>query len=46
MSKNFFKVLRPGINTTYQDIGRENLYHIGIPLVELWIKEIIFYLMS
>ena len=31
MSKNFFKVLRPGINTTYQDIGRENLYHIGIP---------------
>ena len=32
MSKSFFKVLRPGINTTYQDIGRENLHHIGIPL--------------
>ena len=31
MVKSFFKVLRPGINTTYQDFGRENLYHIGIP---------------
>ena len=31
MSKNYFKVLRPGINTTYQDIGRESLYHIGVP---------------
>ena len=31
MSKNFFKVRRPGVNTTYQDLGRENLYHIGIP---------------
>jgi len=31
MSKSNFKVLRPGINTTYQDLGRKNLYHIGIP---------------
>ena len=28
---NFFKILRAGINTTFQDKGRENLYHIGIP---------------
>ncbi len=31
MSKNYFEVLRPGINTTFQDQGRKNLYHIGIP---------------
>jgi len=31
MKKNNFEVLRPGINTTYQDLGRANLYHIGIP---------------
>ena len=31
MSKNFFKIIRAGINTTFQDLGRENLYHIGIP---------------
>ncbi len=31
MSKNYFKVLRAGINTTFQDEGRQNLYHIGIP---------------
>ena len=31
MIKNYFKVLRAGINTTFQDLGRENLYHIGIP---------------
>ena len=31
MSKNYFKVLRAGINTTFQDLGRKNLYHIGIP---------------
>jgi len=31
MTKNNFEVLRPGINTTYQDLGRSNLYHIGIP---------------
>ena len=28
---NFFEVIRNGINTTFQDDGRENLYHIGIP---------------
>jgi biotin-dependent carboxylase-like uncharacterized protein len=31
MSKNYFKILRAGINTTFQDGGRKNLYHIGIP---------------
>jgi len=31
MNKSYFKVIRPGINTTFQDLGRENLYHIGIP---------------
>jgi len=31
MSKNSFKVIRPGINTTFQDKGRANLYHLGIP---------------
>jgi len=31
MNKNYFEIIRPGINTTFQDQGRENLYHIGIP---------------
>ena len=31
MSKNYFKILRAGINSTFQDEGRSNLYHIGIP---------------
>ena len=31
MTKNYFEVIRPGINTTFQDLGRKNLYHIGIP---------------
>ena len=31
MSKNYFKIIRAGINTTFQDQGRNNLYHIGIP---------------
>ena len=31
MTNNYFEVLRPGINTTFQDLGRNNLYHIGIP---------------
>ncbi len=31
MTNNFFDVLRPGIHTTYQDKGRANLYHVGIP---------------
>ena len=32
MSKGYFKILRPGINSTFQDLGRFNLHHIGIPL--------------
>ena len=28
---NFFEIIRAGINTTFQDNGRDNLYHIGIP---------------
>jgi len=31
MDKSYFEVIRPGINTTFQDFGRKNLYHIGIP---------------
>ena len=31
MKNNFFEVLRAGINSTFQDQGRENFYHIGIP---------------
>ena len=31
MINSYFKFIRSGINTTYQDKGRENLYHIGIP---------------
>ena len=31
MSKNYFEIIRAGINTTFQDKGRSNLYHIGIP---------------
>ena len=31
MTKTYFEILRAGINTTYQDIGRPQLYHIGIP---------------
>ena len=31
MNNNFFDVLRAGINTTFQDKGRNNLYHMGIP---------------
>jgi len=28
---NSFEIIRAGINTTFQDNGRNNLYHIGIP---------------
>ena len=31
MTKSYFEVMRAGINTTFQDLGRKNLYHIGIP---------------
>ena len=42
MSNSFFKVLRPGINTTYQDEGRFGLQHFGIPLADVWIIGIFF----
>ena len=29
---NRFEIIRAGINTTFQDDGRNHLYHIGIPL--------------
>ena len=28
---SFFQIIRAGVNTTFQDNGRNNLYHIGIP---------------
>tara|TARA_B100001029_G_scaffold179746_1_gene190745 strand:- start:328 stop:1290 length:963 start_codon:yes stop_codon:yes gene_type:complete len=32
-SKNsYFEIKRAGINTTFQDLGRQNLNHIGIPV--------------
>ena len=31
MNKPYFKIIRAGINSTYQDNGRNALYHIGIP---------------
>ena len=31
MKSDYFKVIRGGLNSTFQDQGRENLYHIGIP---------------
>ena len=31
MNNNYFEVIRAGINTTFQDKGRNNLYHIGVP---------------
>ncbi len=31
MSDVFFEVIRPGINSTFQDLGRKHLYHIGLP---------------
>ena len=31
MTKGYFEIIRAGINTTFQDLGRKNLYHIGIP---------------
>ena len=32
MNNIFFEILRPGINTTIQDSGRNNLYHIGVTI--------------
>ena len=30
MSNYFFEVLRPGINTTFQDKGRFHMQHLGV----------------
>jgi biotin-dependent carboxylase-like uncharacterized protein len=30
MNNTYFEILRPGINTTIQDNGRNHLYHVGI----------------
>jgi len=32
LNNNFFEVIRAGINTTFQDNGRKNLNHVGIPI--------------
>ena len=32
MNKTYFEILRPGLNTTIQDRGRNHLYHVGIAL--------------
>ena len=31
MTKSKIKILREGINSTFQDLGRNNFYHIGLP---------------
>ena len=31
MTKCKIKILREGINSTFQDLGRNNFYHIGLP---------------
>ena len=31
MTNNFFETIRPGINSTFQDLGRKHLYHVGLP---------------
>ena len=31
MGKAYFEIIRPGIHSTLQDLGRSNQYHIGIP---------------
>ena len=32
MSNTYFEVLRAGVNTTIQDIGRNHMYHLGITI--------------
>ena len=32
MNNSYFEILRPGVNTTIQDTGRNHLYHIGIAI--------------
>ncbi len=31
MKNDYFQIVRGGLNSTFQDLGRENLYHIGLP---------------
>jgi len=31
MNNGYFEIIRAGINTTFQDLGRKNLYQVGIP---------------
>ncbi len=31
MKNDYFQIIRGGLNSTFQDDGRKNLYHIGIP---------------
>ena len=31
MTNSVLKILRGGVNSTFQDLGRKNLYHIGLP---------------
>ena len=31
MTGDYFKIIRGGLNSTFQDQGRKNLYHIGFP---------------
>ncbi len=31
MRNDYFKVIRGGLNSTFQDNGRKNFYHIGLP---------------
>ena len=35
---NYFKVLRPGINSTFQDLGRFGLQHLALLQVAVWIN--------
>ena len=39
---NYFKILRPGINSTFQDLGRFGLQHLGIPASGCMDKSLFF----
>ena len=41
MKNDFFKIIRGGLNSTFQDKGRKHLFHIGIPFSGAMIEEII-----
>ena len=45
MTETYFEILRAGTNSSIQDQGRKNLYHIGITIVELWTKKFLKYQM-